>query len=37
MHAHELHEDLDHATGADAARDVDRQALARELVDDGQA
>src|SRR3954468_18724660 len=36
MHAHELREHLDHPAGADAARHVDGQALARELVDDRQ-
>src|SRR6188768_2991304 len=32
----EAREHLDHAFGADRARDVDGQALAGELVDDGQ-
>jgi hypothetical protein len=34
--AHELREDFDHAAGANAAPDVDGQALPGELVDDGQ-
>ena len=36
MHTDEPREDLNDAAGSNAARDVDRQALARELVDDGQ-
>ena len=37
MDAHQLREDLDHAPRPDAAGHVDRETLARELVDDGQA
>ncbi len=36
VHAHQLRKYLDHPTGADAAGHVDRQAFARELIDDGQ-
>jgi hypothetical protein len=34
VHADEPGQDLDDTRGPDAARDVDRQALARELIDD---
>ena len=37
MHADELGEDLDHSVAADAACHIDRQRLARELIDDGEA
>lgn len=37
VNADELREHLDHARGADPARDVDGQALARVLFDHGQA
>src|SRR5690606_21037786 len=37
MRAHELRENLDDATGADASSHVDRQAFTRVLIDDRQA
>ena len=37
VHAHELRQHLDHAPRPNAAGHIDRQALARELIDDRQA